>query len=186
MKTYTIKLIVGSTRKESYNRKVANSLIALSPENLQCEILEIGQLEMFNDDLDQETSPESWTEFRQNVKETDAFIFVTPEFNRSIPSALKNAIDIASRPSGKGVWGGKPAAIISASTGSYGAISASHHLRQILISLNMPTMAQPETYIGKVMDLFDENSILIDEQVKKRYTHYMESFKNHIELYLSK
>ncbi len=169
-----IAVLIGSLRRESYNRKMALNLIELAPESLKLEILEIGQLPMYNQDLE-ENPPREWVEFRQHLKDSDGVIFITPEYNRSIPGALKNAIDVGSRPLQDNAWAGKPGAVISVSMGSLGAFGANHHLRQSLVTVNVPVMPQPEAYIGGAAKLFDENGKLNEstrEFVKKFILSY--------------
>jgi chromate reductase len=150
-----IAVFVGSLRKQSFTRKLAKALQGVSPAELQLEIVEIGQLPFYNQDL--ETSPPAeWVAFRDRVRGADGVLFVTPEYNRSVPAVLKNAIDVGSRPYGKSVWHGKPGAVMSASPGAIGAFGANHHLRQSLVFLNVPVLQQPEAYIGGVDKLFDE------------------------------
>jgi chromate reductase, NAD(P)H dehydrogenase (quinone) len=156
-----IAMIVGSLRKESFNRKMAMNFAGLAPQSLKLELVEIGQLPMYNQDLD-ENPPNEWVAFREKLKAYDGVIFFTPEYNRSVPGVLKNAIDVGSRPYGKNVWDKKPAAVISVSPGAAGAFGANHHLRQSLVSLNMPTMQQPEAYIGGAAKIFDESGKLND------------------------
>lgn len=176
MKTYKVGVIVGSLRKESFNRKVANTLVEIAPESLDFEFVEIGNLPLYNQEYD-DASPEAYTQFREKIKSLDAFLFVTPEYNRSIPGVLKNALDIASRPWGQSVWNDKPAGIVSVTIGGTGAFGANHHLRQVLAFLNMPTMAQPEAYISNAMSLFDENGKMIVESTKDFLTSYMTAFE---------
>jgi chromate reductase len=135
-----IAVMVGSLRKDSINRKVANALVELAPATLRLSIIEIGHLPIYNQDGD-ESPPAAWTQFRERIKSADAVLFVTPEHNRSVPAALKNAIDVGSRPYGKSAWAGKPGAVVSASPGSIGGFGANHHLRQSLVFLNVPAMA---------------------------------------------
>jgi chromate reductase, NAD(P)H dehydrogenase (quinone) len=161
MATRSVATIVGSLRKESFNRKIANEMIALAPAPLKLESLEIGQLPFFNQDLEAEP-PAEWEAFRARVARADAVLFVTPEYNRSVPAVLKNALDVGSRPYGKSVWNGKPAAVASASLGAIGGFGATHHLRQSLTFVNMPTLQQPEVYISNVSTQFDEASRLND------------------------
>src|SRR5512141_1355728 len=140
-----VAVFIGSLRTASWSRKVARELIALAPSSLQPEIVEIGQLPLYNQDFDDSGNPPAdWLAFRQRVKSYDAVLFVTPEYNRSVPAPLKNAIDVGSRPYGKSVWDGKPAAVVSVSPGAIGAFGANHHLRQSLVFVNMPVMQQPE------------------------------------------
>ncbi len=151
-----VGVFVGSLRKESWNRKVAQALIALAPAAISAEILEIGQLPHYNQDPDEGPNPPSeWTDFRERVKALDAVLFVTPEYNRSVPAVLKNALDVASRPYGKSAWAGKPGAVISASVGAAGGFGANHHLRQSLVFLDVPCMQQPEAYLGTIAKSFD-------------------------------
>ena len=138
--TRDVVVIVGSLRKDSLNRKAANAIAAIAPASLRFEIVEIGQLPFYNQDLD-EAPPAAWTAFRDRVRAADAVLFVTPEYNRSVPGVLKNAIDVGSRPYGKSVWSGKPAAIVTVSPGAIGGFGANHHLRQSLVYLDMPTTA---------------------------------------------
>src|SRR5690606_31369853 len=117
-----------------------------------------------------------WANFRTRLATFDGVLFITPEYNRSVPGVLKNAIDVGSRPYGKSIWDGKPAAIVSISPGNLSAFGANHHLRQSLVCLNVPTMQQPEAYIGNVAALFDENDNLINEQTKVFMTKFIEAF----------
>ncbi|HET6545627.1 MAG TPA: NAD(P)H-dependent oxidoreductase [Rhodanobacteraceae bacterium] len=162
-KARDVAVLVGSLRKASYNRMVARALIELAPPSLALEIVEIGQLPLYNQDYDADSPPE-YAPFRERIARADAVLFVTPEHNRSVPAALKNAIDVASRPWGKSAWAGKPAGVLSASIGSPGAFGANHHLRQSLTYLDMPALQQPEIYIGKVQDRVDEASATVTAQ----------------------
>lgn len=143
-----IAVLVGSLRAQSFNRKVANALIDLAPPSLALGIVEIGQLPLYNQDYD-EASPAAYTEFRQKIAAADGLLFVTPEHNRSMPAAMKNALDIGSRPYGKSVWAGKPGAVVSASPSLQGGFGANHHLRQSLVCLNVYAMQQPEAYFSR-------------------------------------
>ena len=148
--SYKIGVLVGSLRKESFNRKVAKELESLAPSSLTFDFIEIAHLPLYNQDLDDENKPsKEWIDFRKQVKQCDAILFCTPEYNRSVPGVLKNAIDVGSRPYGESVWEKKPAAVISVSVGAIGGFGANHHLRQSLVFLDMPCMQQPETYIGQ-------------------------------------
>jgi chromate reductase len=170
-----IGVLVGSLRKGSFTRKTAKALMALSPESLSCEFLEIGELPIYNQDLE-EAPPAPWTDFRAKVKSCDGFLFVTPEYNRSIPAVLKNAIDVASRPFGKNAWDAKPGAVVSVSPGALGAFGANHHLRQALVFLNIYTMAQPEAYIGGAAKLFDEQDNVTVDATKDFLKKFMTAF----------
>lgn len=162
-KVYTIAVLVGSLRKESINRKVALALAQLAPANLKLNIVEIGELALYNEDLDGATPPAAYTTFRQQVAAADGVLFVTPEYNRSVPAALKNAIDVGSRPYGQSAWSGKPGAVISVSPGAIGGFGANHHLRQSLVFLNVPCMQQPEAYLGGAGSAFDESGTLSEK-----------------------
>jgi len=143
--TRKIAVFVGSPRKGSYNRITAKALMALAPAGLQLEIVEIGELPRYNQDGDDDGAPApAWVAFREKVKPAAAVLFVTPEYNRSVPGVLKNAIDVASRPYGQSAWEGKPGAVISVSPGAIGGFGANQHLRQLCVFLNVPTMQQPE------------------------------------------
>lgn len=167
-----IALIVGSLRKGSYTRMVANALVELAPDSLHIENVEIGRLPLYNQDLDPHSPPAEWVEFRDRVRPMDGVLIATPEYNRSIPGGLKNAIDVGSRPYGKSVFAGKPCAIISASPGIYGGFGANHHLRQCCVFLDMPVMQQPEAYISQVNKAFDSQGKLVDDEV----TQLLQSF----------
>ncbi len=172
----TIAVIIGSLRKESFSRKIARSLTILAPESLKLEIIEIGELPMYNQDLD-ETPPVAWTEFRRRLNGCDGFLFVTPEYNRSVPAVLKNAIDVGSRPYGQSAWNGKPAAVVSVSPGPLGGFGANHHVRQSLVFLNVPAMPQPEAYIGGAAHLFDGSGALTDESKRDSLRKFLNAFE---------
>jgi len=155
-----VAVVVGSLRKDSVSRKLAKAFAALTP-NLKFDIIEIGDLPHFDQDLESDP-PAQWVRFREQIAAHDAVLFVTPEFNRSVPGALKNAIDVGSRPYGQSVWNGKPGAVISASPGGIGGFGANHHLRQSLAFLNVPLLSQ-EAYIGNAFALFDDSGELINE-----------------------
>jgi chromate reductase, NAD(P)H dehydrogenase (quinone) len=176
-----IAVIVGSLRKESFNRKMARALASLAPESLKLEIIEIGGLPLYNQDFDDDP-PAAYVEFRKRIQEFDGFLFVTPEYNRSVPGVLKNAIDVGSRPYGKSVWNGKPGAVISVSIGAQGGFGANHHLRQSLVFLNVPTMPQPEAYIGNAASLFDESGNLSNDSTKQFAAKYMQAFAAWVEV----
>jgi chromate reductase len=174
-----VAVFVGSLRTGSINRKVANALIALAPPSLKLSLVEIGQLSLYNQDTD-ENPPAPWTTFRERVKAADAVLFVTPEHNRSVPAALKNALDVASRPYGKSAWNGKPGAIVTASPGAIGGFGANHHLRQSLVFLNVPVLQQPEAYIGGADKLFDEKGQISNDGTRKFLQQFMTAFADWI------
>ncbi len=172
---YSVAVVVGSLRKDSINRKLAHMLAALAPDSLKLQIVEIGELALYNQDLD-ESPPAPWIAFRQHILAADAVLFVTPEYNRSVPAALKNALDVGSRPYGKSAWSGKPGAIVSASPGAIGAFGANHHLRQSLVFLNVPAMQQPEAYIGGADKLFDPSGQLTNDATRAFLQRFMQTF----------
>jgi chromate reductase, NAD(P)H dehydrogenase (quinone) len=173
--TRNVAVIVGSLRKDSINRKVANALAELAPATLKLGIVEIGDLPIYNQDGDPDP-PAAWTQFREKIRAADAVLFVTPEHNRSVPAALKNAIDIGSRPYGKSAWSGKPGAVVSASPGAIGGFGANHHLRQSLVFLNVPAMPQPEAYLGGADKLFDAQGKLANDGTRKFLQDFMQAF----------
>ena len=177
-----VAVIVGSLRAASWNRKIAQVLIALAPPSLQPEIVEIGQLPLYNQDYDDEGKPAGeWTAFRERMRTFDAVLFVTPEYNRSVPGVLKNAIDVGSRPFGKSVWNGKPGAVVSVTPGVYGGFGANHHLRQSLVFLNVPCLQMPEVYIGEVAKKFDDEGQLTDDRTRQLLETFMKTYAAWVE-----
>jgi chromate reductase, NAD(P)H dehydrogenase (quinone) len=166
MTRHKIAILVGSLREGSINRKVGRSICAMAGDMLDCEIVEIGNLPLYNQDSDANPPPE-FVEFRRKITAADGVLFVSPEYNRGIPGVLKNAIDVGSRPYGQSVFDKKPAAIVSASPGSIGGFGANHQIRQSAVFLNMPVMQQPEAYLSHVTDdSFDESGCLKDGALK--------------------
>jgi len=152
---FEVAVVVGSLRKDSLSRKYAAELARLAPPELVLSPVEIDDLPYYNPDIDNENAPASWKRLRAEIKGADAVLFVTPEYNRSIPAVLKNALDVASRPYGQGAWNGKPALVVSLTPGAMGGFGGAQHLRQILVVVNAPAMAQPEAYIGGADKLLD-------------------------------
>jgi chromate reductase len=175
--------IVGSLRRESFTRKLVHALTALTGDSMRIELLDLGGLPLFNQDEEFTPIP-AVTSFRDRIRRADAVLFATPEYNRSIPGVLKNAIDTGSRPYGMSVWAGKPAAIISTSPGTMGGFGANHHLRQSLVFLDMPTLAQPEAYIGSVDKIFDSSGALAAEPTRDYCSHILRTFEAWIRLHL--
>jgi chromate reductase len=171
-----VGVIVGSLRRGAFTRLMARALPELAPPSLQFSEIEIGDLPLYNEDLETSTPPAQWTRFRQQVQSADGILFVTPEYNRSIPGALKNALDVGSRPWGQGAWNGKPAAVVSQSPGALGGMAAAHHLRQVLLAVNVAAMPHPEAYIPAVATLFDENGRLQNPQLREFMTDFLEAF----------
>jgi chromate reductase len=161
--TRQVAVLIGSLRKGSYSRMTARALAALAPAGFELNIVEIGGLPLYDEDVEAAGAPPPWRDFRAAVAAADAVLFVTPEYNRSVPGCLKNAIDIGSRPYGQNVFDGKPGAVISVSPGVIGGFGANHHLRQSLVFLNVAAMQQPEAYVGGIAKVFDaEGNIVVD------------------------
>jgi chromate reductase len=180
-KPMNVCVLVGSLRKASFTGMLANALISFAPSSMKLGIVEIGQLPFYNEDLETAAPPPQWTEFRQRVEAADAVLFVTPEYNRSVPAVLKNALDVGSRPYGSSVWDRKPGAIVSGSPGAIGGFGANHHLRQSLVFLNVPTMQQPEAYLSHVDKLLDEHGKLVSDGTGKFLQGFMQAFANWVE-----
>ena len=184
MNTYNIGIIVGSLRKQSYNKKIAAFICEQPANKFNYRVIEIGDLPLYNQDFDDENHvPESWKTFRKTIQSIDAILFVTPEYNRSVPAVLKNALDIGSRPYGHSVWDKKPAAIVSVSPGGISGFGANHHLRQSLVFLNMPTLQQPEAYIGHINSLIDKNGKITNNDTLKFFQKIIDAFVELIERY---
>jgi chromate reductase, NAD(P)H dehydrogenase (quinone) len=179
---YKIAIIVGSLREGSLNRKVARSICAIRNDNLDCSMIEIGDLPLYNQDLDG-SPPEQWVRFRREVGAADGVLFVSPEYNRGIPGVLKNAIDVGSRPYGQSVFDKKPGAIVTVSPGSIGGFGANHQIRQAAVFLNMPIMQQPEAYLGHVSDdAFDGDGCLKDGPLKDLVGVLAHAFANWVDM----
>jgi chromate reductase, NAD(P)H dehydrogenase (quinone) len=175
-----VAVLVGSLRKDSYNLKVAKVFQKIAPPSLSLQIIQIGDLPLYNEDIDNDTPPSSYARFRKEVADCQGVIFVTPEYNRGVPAVIKNAIDIGSRPYGKSIWSKKAAAIVSVSQGAIGGFGANHQLRQSLVFLDMPTLQQPEAYIGNVASAFDESGN-ITEKSKEFLSLIINSYASWVE-----
>lgn len=171
-----VGVIVGSLRQGAHTRMLARALPELTPPSLQLVDIGIGELPLYNYDLETKTPPPAWTTFRAAVKSVDAVLFVTPEFNRSMPGAVKNAMDVGSRPWGDSAWSGKPAGVISLTPGALGAMAANQHLRQVLMAVNLAAMPYPEAYIPDAETLFDENGNLANAETRRFLQQFMEAF----------
>ena len=171
---HSIVTIVGSLRKQSHTLKIANALAKLAPASLKLDVTTLYDISFFNQDLEA-TPPADWMAFREKLQKSSGVLFVTPEYNRSIPGVLKNAIDVASRPYGKSSLLGKPTGIISNSPGPLGGVSAAKHLQNILPGISGPIMGQPETYLSGVGDAFNEKGEL-KEALQKVLQQYLEVF----------
>ncbi len=181
MNNKKIGIFVGSLREASYSKKIAEAVIEMAPEGFEFKIIEIGQLPLYNQDYDDHNKvPGSYTPFRETVKALDGVIFITPEYNRSVPAVLKNALDVGSRPYGQNAWDNKPGAVFSSSPGQISGFGANHHLRQSLVFLNIPVMQQPEVYIASIQKEIDDNGKLSDktrEFLEKAVTAYIDWFQ---------
>jgi len=184
MANYKIAIVVGSLREGSINRKIARSMCAMRGDGLECTMVEIGDLPLYNQDFDAlSEQPDAYARFRQQVAAADGVLFCTPEYNRGVPGVLKNAIDVGSRPYGQSVWNKKPAAIISASPGAIGGFGANHQLRQACVFLDMPVMQQPEAYLGHVNDdSFDADGCLKDGPLKDLVAKLAHAFHDWVEM----
>src|SRR5690242_17585341 len=180
---WNVAVLVGSLRKESLNRKMANALIRMAPPSLDMQTVEIGNLPLFNQD-EEANPPAASRAFKERIEKAQAVLFVTPEYNRSVPGVLKNAIDVASRPYGQNSWDGKPTAVMSVSPGAIGGFGANHHLRQSLVFLNMPALQMPEAYVGGAAKLFDDSGKLVNEGTRTFAQNFIDAFANWIELVL--
>ena len=179
---FAVAILVGSLRKESLSRKLANALSEQAPEGLSCRIVEIGDLALYNEDLDGDAPPAEWNRFRADIRQADAVLFVTPEYNRSVPGVLKNAIDVGSRPYGSSAWEKKPGAIVSVTPGGLGAFGANHHLRQSCVFLDMPIMPQPEAYLSGAGKFFAEDGSIADPSLGKLLGRFMAAFADWVEM----
>ena len=181
MAEFDVAVLLGSLRKESYTRRVSDAVIALAPAHLKFRYVEIGKVSLYNQDLDTDAPPAEWRALRDEIRAADAVLFATPEYNRSVPGALKNAIDIASRPYGKNVFAGKPSAVLSVTPGALGAFGANHHLRQSLTFLDAPVLQQPEMYIANAGKLLNEQGDFASEEARKLAEKFVTAFTAWIE-----
>ena len=184
MDRYKIAIVVGSLRKDSINRKIAKSLCAMAHDRLNCDMVEIGDLPLYNQDYDgAPDEPPAYQRFRDEIRSRDGVLFVSPEYNRGIPGVLKNAIDVGSRPYGSSVWNQMPAAIVTASPGSIGGFGANHQIRQACVFLNMPVMQHPEAYLGHVNDAsFDGGGKLNEGPLKELVMSLSNAFADWVHL----
>jgi chromate reductase len=172
---HPVVVIAGSLRKESFTLKIANALAKLAPATLKPEVVTPHGISFFNQDLEA-TPPADWLAFRDKLQKSDGVLFVTPEYNRSIPGVLKNMIDVGSRPYGKSSFLGKPTGIVSNSPGPLGGVSAAKHLQQILPGIAGSIMGQPEIYLNGVGDAFDDKGELTKESLQKVLQQYIDAF----------
>ena len=175
-----IAVVVGSLRRGSFSRKLANALIPLAKPELDLTIVEIGDLPLYNEDTEADP-PQASKSFREAIRAADAVLFVTPEYNRSMPGCLKNAIDVGSRPYGLSAWSGKPCAVISNSPGAIGGFGANHHLRQSLVFLDMPVLQQPEAYIAQSNKLVGDDGKIADDSKREYLQKILHAFAGWID-----
>lgn len=176
----TIGIISGSLRANSFSGSIADYVKNNAPAGYEFKLIDISGLPLYDQDSDGQQIT-AYDAFRSQIKALDGVLFITPEHNRSIPAALKNALDVGSRPYGQNVWGGKPGAIISQSPGGIGGFGANHHLRQVLAFLNVLTLAQPEAYIGAYHTLIDESGALSNDGTKEFINSFVGAFTAWIE-----
>src|ERR1700685_1254425 len=177
---HPIVVIVGSLRKKSFSLKIANALAKLAPASLKLEVVTLHGISFFNQDLES-APPADWVAFREKLQQSDGVLFVTAEYNRSIPGVLKNAIDVGSRPYGKSSFLGKPTGIVSNSPGPLGGVSAAKHLQNILPGISGPIMGQPEAYLNAVGDAFDERGQCSKETLLKVLQQYIDAYAAFVE-----
>ena len=175
MTTFKVGYLVGSLATASINRLLAKALVRLAPQHLDMAEIPFRDLPIYSYDYDADY-PTPAREFKKAIAAVDAVLFVTPEYNRSMPGVLKNAIDVGSRPSGKSVWAGKPAAIVSVSPGAIGGFGANHNVRQSIVFLNMPAMPVPETYIGGAANLFGPDGSITVDNTRELMTRFLAAF----------
>lgn len=176
-----IAVLVGSLREESFNRKAAKALAAMAPDGLDFDFVEIGDLPFYDEDVEKSGAPAEWTRFREAIARADAVLFVSPEYNRSVPAVMKNAIDVGSRPYGSSVWAKKPGAVITVSPGAIGGFGANHHLRQMTVFLDIPMMQQPESYVGNAGSIFGDDGEVTDARAKKLMQSFIDAYADWVE-----
>jgi chromate reductase, NAD(P)H dehydrogenase (quinone) len=179
---HTILVIVGSLRKQSFTLKIANALAKLAPSTLKLDVITLHGISFYDQDIEA-TPPADWLAFREKIQKSDGILFVTPEYNRSIPGVLKNAIDVASRPPGKSSFLGKPIGLVGNAPGQLGGIAAIKHLQNILPGISGPILGQPEIYLNGIGDAFDEKGNLTKEPVQKLLQQYIDAYAAFVERY---
>lgn len=176
MSSRNVGVIVGSLRRESYTRKIARALMAMAPPTLSLSFVEIGDLPLYNQDFEGDSAPAAWKEFRLRIRGLDALLFFTPEYNRGMPAAIKNAVDVGSRPPGQNSWGGKPAGTVSVTPGGLGAMASHHQLRQSLAAVGVAVMPSPEMYLANVSTLVGEDGSVINEKTREQLQRFLNAF----------
>ena len=175
-----VAVLVGSLRKEAFSRRLANALIAMQPDSLDMRIVEI-DMPLYNQDLETDSPPAAWVEYRKQLAACEAVLFVTPEYNRGMPAAMKNAIDVGSRPYGKGAINGKPCAVASNSPGALGGFGANHQVRQCVVFPDMPMMQMPELYVGQVDKMVDASGKPTSDGTRDLFGKFLGAFAAWIE-----
>jgi len=175
-----VGFIVGSLRKGAYTRMLSRAILEIAPSSFNLGEIGIGEMPLYNQDLETDTPPPAWTTFRNQLKSSDAILFITPEYNRGMPGGVKNAIDVGSRPAKQSAWRGKPAAVISLTPGRLGAMGAHQQLRLTLSVLGVPVMPAPEIYLAEAGTLFDSNGKLVSEDTSKLLTSMLKDFETWI------
>lgn len=180
MDTIRVLTLVGGISRESLNKKLFRAVQDLDLSSFEFETFDISRLPFFSQDLEDDP-PDKVTEFKEKIRECDAVLFITPEYNRSFPGVLKNAIDWGSRPYGTNLWEKKPAAVMGASVGNIGTFGAQHHLRQVLAYLNVYVMGQPEFYFNGSKS-FDQEGRLTNDKTRELLIKYFDAFEEHVAL----
>lgn len=174
-----VAVIVGSLRKESFNRKVANEMIRLAPKGLELNIVEIKDLTFFSEDIEN-NPPQEWLDYKKKLDDSEAILFVSPEYNRTIPGVLKNAMEIGARPPKQNSWKGKPGAVVTVSPGAIGGMGSNQTIRIAASNVHISVMAQPEAYIGAIKDKLLEDGLTINEKTEKFLVDFLEAFEKWI------
>jgi len=169
-------MLLGSSRQTGFSRRLGRALPELAPGGLRLREVSIADLPLYHEDLETDSPPRAWVRFRDEIRAAGALLFVTPEYNRSVPAMLKNAIDVGSSPDGSSVWARKPAAIASFSPGRLGGFGANHHLRQSLVFLDVPVLQQPEVYLAGIGDAFDSGGALRAGPVRELLCELLRAF----------
>ncbi len=180
MAKHRVAVLVGSLRKEAFTLRLAQALRALQPASLELELIGL-DMPLYNQDFETDNPPAAWVEFRKKVAACDAILFVSPEYNRGMPAAVKNAIDVGSRPYGKGVVNGKPCAVATSSPGAIGGFGANHQIRQSVVFLDMPVMQQPELYVGQVDKMIEAGGKVANDATRQLLEKFLLKFSNFIE-----
>ena len=183
MSKYRVAIVIGSLRKNSFSEKLGNVFAKTFSDEFEAKIVRVDGLDLYNPDLETDTPPEAWTVFRNEIKEADAVLFVTSEYNRTMPASLKNAIDVGSQPGPENVWNKKPGAVVSIGAGTIGGFGAAHHLRQAVVYLNMHLMQAPEAYIGNIYSLMDAEGNIVSEGTEEFIQMVTDSFEDWVKIF---